>query len=108
MRPRSRGRPRLRLVSADSRSGQNGRLPPTHPQARPPAATLVCKFLQSRYKVGFHVFRTRRESILAATSTAPAPSSAEARATHLYEGMFLLDSGKFAADPEGLSAQLVA
>ena len=42
---------------------------------------------------------------MAASSTA-APKKAETE--HLYEGMFLLDSGKFAADPDGLSAQLVA
>jgi small subunit ribosomal protein S6 len=41
-----------------------------------------------------------------AASTTAAP--ADTGAGHLYEGMFLLDSGKFAADPEGLSAQLVA
>ncbi|HUG92669.1 MAG TPA: 30S ribosomal protein S6 [Planctomycetaceae bacterium] len=40
-----------------------------------------------------------------ATSTAAATA---AETEHLYEGMFLLDSGKFAADAEGLSAQLVA
>jgi small subunit ribosomal protein S6 len=40
---------------------------------------------------------------LPATSTAAPPQT-----EHLYEGMFLLDSGKFAADPDGLSAQLVA
>ena len=45
---------------------------------------------------------------MAATSTAPASSPAQAGTAHLYEGMFLLDSGKFAADPDGLSAQLVA
>lgn len=28
-------------------------------------------------------------------------------AENLYEGMFLLDSGKFAADPDGLSAAIV-
>lgn len=29
-------------------------------------------------------------------------------AENLYEGMFLLDSGKFAANPDGMSADLVA
>jgi small subunit ribosomal protein S6 len=40
---------------------------------------------------------------LAASTAAPKRAETE----HLYEGMFLLDSGKFAADPEGLSAQLI-
>ncbi len=46
---------------------------------------------------------TETEAPEAATNGAAVPST-----HHLYEGMFLVDSGKFASDPDGMTEKILA